>query len=237
MPKALIIDDEESISKLIAFNMQRAGFTVLTLTNGRQAYEHLLHNSSEYDLVVLDWMLPEMNGLEICKRLRYAHHNVPIILVTARDEEIDRILGLEIGADDYVIKPFSPRELVARARAVLRRADAVSGTSDQPIGLQKLTVRELTMDVERREVFFLTREIQLTQKEFELLHYMMKRPGFALSRDVLLDEVWGYSIAADTRLVDVHISHLRDKIEPAPKNPTYIRTVRGVGYKLDRSAE
>lgn len=232
MPTVLVIDDEEAIRKLVAYNFERSGFTVHTQSDGLQAYEHLLARQAEFDLVILDLMLPGMDGMDICRRLRHANIRVPIILLTARDEEVDMVLGLEIGADDYVTKPFSPRELVARARAVLRRMEQSVPAETDDANLRVLAVGDLCMDLHRHEVTMRNASIALTPKEFDLLRHLLEQRGTVLSRDTLLDRVWGYAVATDTRIVDVHVSHLRDKIEPDPKNPEYIQTVRGVGYKL-----
>lgn len=236
MPTIFVVDDEEPIRNLVSYNFQRSGFDVHTCANGREAYNRISADATEFDLVVLDLMLPGMDGLEICKRLRFASVNVPIILLTARDEEVDLVLGLEVGADDYVTKPFSPRELIARARAVLRRSELQSTVVTSP-GVSTpvppvMEVGDVYMDLVGHEVKVRGRTVVLTPKEFELLRYMMAQTEHVMSRDVLLDRVWGYSAATDTRIVDVHVSHLRDKIERDPKNPEYIRTVRGVGYKF-----
>jgi two-component system, OmpR family, alkaline phosphatase synthesis response regulator PhoP len=235
LPNVLVVDDEDSILKLVAFNFSRAGFTVETATNGRQAYELIRRKPSAYDIVVLDLMMPEMDGLEVCKRLRQEKIHTPIILLTARDEEVDLILGLEMGADDYVTKPFSPRELVARARAVLRRSELRVEEAKESVHEpepQTLVVGDIRMDLTRHEVTVEGHLIDLTPKEFDLLKYFMEHRDHVLSRDQPLDRVWGYTVAADTRIVDVHVSHLRDKIERDPKNPAYIRTVRGIGYRM-----
>lgn len=232
MPTVLVVDDEASIRTLVEYNFSRSGFDVETVEDGRVAYEKLKQGASKYDLVVLDLMLPGMDGLEVCRRLRQEGVKIPIILLTARDEEVDLVLGLELGADDYVTKPFSPRELVARARAVLRRTE--SREEDvQPASTGKvLRAGNIVMDVARHEVRVRGQLVEFTPKEFELLQYFMENPEHVLSRDQLLDRVWGYSAATDTRIVDVHVSHLREKIEDDSKNPKYIRTVRGIGYKF-----
>jgi len=238
MPTVLVVDDEESIQTLVAYNFQRAGFDVQTVANGREAYEIVLTKRDSLDLIILDWMLPEMDGMEVCRRLRYDRITVPIILLTARDDEVDLVLGLELGADDYVTKPFSPRELVARARAVLRRTEnIVTPTEEIPRTEEKrLSSGNISLDLSRHEVFAFDARIELTPKEFDLLQYLMEHREHVLSRDQLLDRVWGYATATDTRIVDVHVSHLREKIEADPKNPTYIRTVRGIGYKFTENS-
>ncbi|MCF8567743.1 response regulator transcription factor [Alicyclobacillus tolerans] len=241
MQTVFVVDDEDSIQKLVAYNFQRAGFAVETASNGREAYDRIRLSPSEFDIVVLDLMLPGMDGLEVCKRLRQEQVKTPIILLTARDDEVDLVLGLEMGADDYVTKPFSPRELVARARAVLRRAETLdaapeaSGAAGENTSVM-LRVSDVAMDLSRHEVSVRGNPVELTPKEFDLLRYLLEHREHVLSRDQLLDRVWGYSVATDTRIVDVHVSHLRDKVELDPKNPVMIRTVRGIGYKFTESA-
>ncbi|GEO26645.1 DNA-binding response regulator [Alicyclobacillus acidoterrestris] len=239
MPTVLIVDDEESIRTLVEYNFQRSGFDVEAVGDGKAAYDILRSRADRFDLVVLDLMLPGMDGMEICRKLRQEQVSVPIILLTARDEEVDLVLGLELGADDYVTKPFSPRELVARARAVLRRSEtsAVEQTAKTTVKPEKiLRVGNIALDVSRHEVRVGGELMDFTPKEFELLQYFMENPEHVLSRDQLLDRVWGYSSATDTRIVDVHVSHLREKIEQNSKNPMYIRTVRGIGYKFTEAA-
>jgi two-component system alkaline phosphatase synthesis response regulator PhoP len=223
--RILVVDDEESIVKLVEYNLTQAGYEVLTADNGLQALE--IVREERPDLLILDLMLPGLNGMDVCQRLRKDGFNTSIIMLTARDDEIDRILGLEMGADDYVTKPFSPRELVARVKAVLRRVGDESTAAEGTY-----QCGDITIDVNKYEVTVRGERIDLTPREFELLQYLAKSMGRVLSRDHLLDKVWGYEFAGDTRIVDVHISHLRDKLEKDPKNPEYIRTVRGVGYKL-----
>lgn len=233
-PKVLIVDDEESIQKLVDYSFKRAGFLTETMLRGDEAFERVKRDPASVDIIILDLMLPGMDGLEVCKRLREEQIRTPIIVLTARDEEVDRILGLELGADDYVTKPFSPRELVARARALLRRLESWSepaypeaGHSDEPI-----TVGDITFHRARHEVTVRGRPVELTPKEFELLNYFILNRDRVLSRDQLLQQVWGYAVTPDTRIVDAHVSHLREKIEPNPREPVYIRTIRGVGYKF-----
>lgn len=233
MATVLIVDDEESIRTLVEYNFSRAGFDVEGVEDGKTAYEMIRANSVKYDLVVLDLMLPGLDGMEVCRRLRQEGIATPIILLTARDEEVDLVLGLELGADDYVTKPFSPRELVARARAVLRRIENVE-PEQKPVQSTSKVLRSgnIVLDVSRHEVRIAGDLMDFTPKEFDLLQYFMENPEHVLSRDQLLDRVWGYSSATDTRIVDVHVSHLREKIEQDSKNPNYIRTVRGIGYKF-----
>ncbi len=228
--RVLVVDDEESIRMLVEYNLAQSGFEVVTADNGDTALEIAVNE--HVDLLVLDLMIPGVSGLEICKRLRQAQISVPIIMLTARGEEIDRVLGLEMGADDYVTKPFSPRELVARVRAVLRRKTEEKVVSEPVVSEAMFVVGDLRLDAERYEVTVRGALIDLTPREFDLLHYLLKNLNRVVSRDQLLDRVWGYEYAGDTRLVDVHISHLRDKIEVDPKSPKWIKTVRGVGYKF-----
>lgn len=225
--RVLVVDDEESISKLVEYNLAQAGFEVMTCDNGWEAFDLVVNERP--DLIILDLMLPGIGGMELCQRLRKEGIATPIIMLTAKGEEVDRILGLEMGADDYVTKPFSPRELVARVKAVLRRTGE-EGAKEEGI----FRCGDISVDVNRYEVELAGQQVDLTPREFELLHYMIKNQGRVLSRDHLLDKVWGYEFAGDTRIVDVHVSHLREKLENDPKNPEYIKTVRGVGYKFVR---
>jgi two-component system, OmpR family, alkaline phosphatase synthesis response regulator PhoP len=233
LPSILIVDDEESIRQLLEYNFTRSGFRTESVDNGQDAYVQI--KSKAFDIVLLDVMLPGMDGMDLCKKLRQENVTTPIILVTARDDEVDRILGLEIGADDYVTKPFSPRELVARARAVLRRAEAQAKPDEvsQPSrSKDPITVGDITIDLASHEVTANGKYVELTPKEFALLHFLMLHPNRVISRDELLKQIWGYSGSEDTRMVDVHISHLREKIEANPKEPKFLRTVRGIGYKI-----
>lgn len=231
----LVVDDETSILQLVAYNFTRAGFNVDTETNGQAALVKIQQNPSAYDLVVLDLMLPGLDGMELCKQIRQLKIVVPVILLTARDEEVDLVLGLELGADDYVTKPFSPRELVARAKAVMRRFEQAGQqvpSAHAATAGKVLTAGGIRIDLARHEVVAREKAIELTPKEYDLLRYLMEHREMVLSRDQLLDHVWGYTVAMDTRIVDVHISHLRDKVEADPKQPVLIRTVRGVGYRF-----
>ncbi|KYP81727.1 response regulator transcription factor [Ferroacidibacillus organovorans] len=228
--KLLVVDDEESIRTLVRYNLVQAGFDVTLAEDGEAGFQQIQQDT--FDLLILDLMMPGMSGLEICKRMRQMHKDTPIIMLTARGEEIDRVLGLEMGADDYITKPFSPRELVARVRAVLRRKGEGEREQEQQEIFQVGTVR---LDVSRYEVTVDGKLIDLTPREFDLLYFLLQHTDRVVSRDQLLDRVWGYDYAGDTRLVDVHVSHLREKIERDPKSPRYIKTVRGVGYKFTRS--
>lgn len=227
--KILVVDDEPSIVTLLKFNLEQAGFSVMTASDGREGYERASNQSP--DIIVLDLMLPQMDGMEICKRLRQDKINTPILMLTAKDDEFDKILGLELGADDYLTKPFSPREVIARVKAILRRTQDAGETSSQED--KSLTIGNLEVFPEQFEAYFNKEKLELTPKEFELLHYLSSHRGKVLSRDQLLDSVWNYDYAGDTRIVDVHISHLREKIEEDTKQPQYIKTIRGFGYKME----
>ncbi|MFF2458611.1 MULTISPECIES: response regulator transcription factor [Peribacillus] len=231
--KILVVDDEQSIVTLLQYNLEQAGYSVITALDGEQGLEAAV--DIRPDLVVLDLMLPKMDGLEVCKQLRQQKINIPILMLTAKDDEFDKVLGLELGADDYLTKPFSPREVVARIKAILRRSQlqANGGDSSQDLEDGLLKLGELKVFPERYEAFFDEQQLELTPKEFELLLYLAKNKGRVLTRDQLLSAVWNYDFAGDSRIVDVHISHLREKIEKDTKKPLYIKTIRGLGYKLE----
>lgn len=221
--KILAVDDEAAILELLELSLKKNGFEVVTAADGREA----LAKAAGVDLIVLDVMLPELDGFEVCRRLKLdkATESIPIIMLTAKLDEIDKVLGLELGADDYMTKPFSPRELVARIKAVLRRT--LPSETDQ-----KLTVDELTLDFNSYEAMLSGEVLALTPKEFELLKLLVTNPSKAFSRDELLEKVWGYEYYGDTRTVDVHIRHLRHKLEPAARLSSAIETVRGIGYRF-----
>ncbi|KQL53063.1 chemotaxis protein CheY [Heyndrickxia shackletonii] len=229
MTKILVVDDESSIVTLLKFNLEQAGFTVVTALNGKEGYT--IASQEELDLIVLDLMLPEMDGMEICKSLRQEKINTPILMLTAKDDELDKILGLELGADDYLTKPFSPREVVARVKAILRRTK-INEESETTVE-KVLKIGDLEVLPDQYEARFKGIKLELTPKEFELLLYLTQHSGKVLSRDQLLNAVWDYDYAGDTRIVDVHISHLREKIEEDTKQPQYIKTIRGFGYKME----
>ncbi|MCL7747771.1 response regulator transcription factor [Halalkalibacter alkaliphilus] len=231
--RLLIVDDEESIVTLLEFNLEQAGFDVTTAMDGAKAFE--LATTESFDLLVLDLMLPEMDGLDVCKQLRQNKVTTPILMLTAKDDEFDKVLGLELGADDYMTKPFSPREVVARVRAILRRAQPVllETNTSQASTENVIKFGEVEIYPDNYEVFFKKNALELTPKEFELLLYLANHKGRVLTRDQLLNAVWNYEFVGDTRIVDVHISHLREKIEANTKKPTYIKTIRGLGYKLE----
>ena len=221
--RILIVDDERKLVQGLAGYFQQAGFETLTAYDGRTALA--IARRDQPDLIVLDLMLPELDGMEVCRQIR-RFSDVPIMMLTARVEETDRLIGLEIGADDYITKPFSPREVVARARAVLRRASGALGPANVLRG------GDITLDVERRTVQVAGRPVDLTPTEFELLAALMRNPGRPLSRSQLLDATQGDAYAGYERTIDAHIKNLRRKIEPDPANPRYILTVFGVGYKF-----
>ncbi|MFA8439920.1 response regulator [Pueribacillus sp. YX66] len=227
MKRILVVEDEPSIVTLIKFNLEQAGFFVLTAEDGNTGLQ--LAVDEKPDLIVLDIMLPGMDGIEICKALRQEKNMTPIVMLTARDDELDKVLGLELGADDYLTKPFSPRELIARIKAVLRRTKQ----DDKPEIENRMTIGELTIDTEKYEVALRGKPLELTPKEFELLIFLANHQGKVLSRDQLLNGVWDFEYDGDTRIVDVHVSHLREKIEDDTKQPKYIKTIRGFGYKME----
>jgi len=221
----LIVEDESALSTLLAYNLEKEGFTVRIAEDGERAIEALAEEPP--DLVLLDWMLPHVSGIEICRRIRRdpATHDLPVIMLTARGEEADRIRGLETGADDYVTKPFSPAELIARVRALLRRARPA-------IGADELTAGDIVMDLAAHRVFLGGSEVELGPTEFKLLRHFMEHPGRVYSRDQILDAVWGRDINVEDRTVDVHIGRLRKSLRAATgRDP--IRTVRGAGYSLE----
>ncbi|HHW10068.1 MAG TPA: response regulator transcription factor [Firmicutes bacterium] len=220
--KVLIVDDEPAIVELVAFNLKKEGYEVIVAEDGQKALE--LWRSERPDLVILDLMIPEPDGYEVCRVIR-REGATPVIMLTARGEEADRVKGLDLGADDYMVKPFSPKELLARVRAVLRRAPTLQ--DDHVIAIGDLVIDDL-----RHEVRVGGKLIDLTPKEFELLRELAVSPGQVLERDYLLEKVWGYSFAGATRTLDVHIRRLRQKINDDPQSPKYIETVHGLGYKF-----
>ncbi|MBM7631804.1 response regulator transcription factor [Geomicrobium sediminis] len=233
--KMLVVDDEASIVTLLTYNLEQSGYVVESATDGEQALELGLNN--DYDMIILDLMLPVYDGLEVCRKLRERGITTPIVMLTAKDEEFDKVLGLELGADDYLTKPFSPRELIARVRAILRRVEQ-AGKVDEEEENEKVHVSlgDLTIYPDYHEAYLQEEGLELTPKEFELLLYLVNHKGRVLTRDQLLKAIWNYEFVGDTRIVDVHISHLREKIEPNTKKPTYIKTVRGLGYKMENPA-
>lgn len=222
----LVVEDEKNLAEALRFNLERQGYDVMVEHDGYGALRRL--ESSDPQLLILDIMLPGLDGFEVCRRVR-AQSNVPILMLTARGEEVDRVLGLEIGADDYVSKPFSLRELEARVRALLRRGEM---TSAAPPGLE-VQSGNLRISTEARRVWLDDEELTLRPREFELLAFFMRNRGLALSRRQLLDGAWGREYVGDERTVDVHVRALREAIEPDPSNPTRIVTVRAVGYRFE----
>jgi two-component system response regulator RegX3 len=226
LARVLVVEDEESFSDALSYMLRKEGFEVSVAPTGTTALTEF--DRSGADIVLLDLMLPEMSGTEVCRQLRQ-RSGVPIIMVTARDSEIDKVVGLEIGADDYVTKPYSPRELVARIRAVLRRRGTESAEPDAPT----LAAGPVRMDVERHVVTVEGSAVQLPLKEFELLELLLRNAGRVLTRGQLIDRVWGADYVGDTKTLDVHVKRLRSKVEPEPSTPRFIVTVRGLGYKFE----
>jgi len=225
MSTILLVEDEPTLSETLRYNLEREGYTVLSAADGVQGLE--LARREQPDLLILDIMLPRLDGFSVCRILRQ-ESDMPILMLTARQDEVDRIAGLELGADDYVSKPFSLGELLARVRAIMRRTDR------QPSGSREvLDACALRVDTGSRRAWRAGAELTLSQKEFDLLTCLIRNRGMALSRDVLLERVWGYDFLGDSRTVDVHIRWLREKVEPDPGRPIYIQTVRGVGYRFE----
>lgn len=223
MSKVLVVDDEKLIVKGIKFSLEQEGWEVDAAYDGEEALN--LARTKSYDLMILDVMLPKFNGLEVCQQVR-EFSNIPIIMLTAKGEDMDKIMGLEYGADDYVTKPFNILELKARIKAILRRSSNI----EKKQGKKMIEVGELRLEVNSRRVFLNEKEINLTAKEFDMLELLANHPGKVYSRDQLLDTIWGYDYPGDVRTVDVHVRRLREKIEPNPGQPEYIHTKWGVGY-------
>ena len=222
----LLVDDEESVQKLLTYPLERDGYRVVQARDGDEALARF--DAEKVDLVVLDVLLPKLDGLEVCKRLR-ARSTVPIVMLTARDDEFDKVVGLELGADDYITKPFSIREFRSRIRALLRRA---STPRHEPAEEEVIEIDGLRIDPVRRSVEVGGTSVQLTYVEFELLRTLAQRPGRVLSRQALLEALWGGSDYREPRTIDVHVRHLREKLERDPREPQFILTVRGVGYRF-----
>ena len=224
--RILVVDDEPNIREVVGLYLRRDGHTVVSASDGEEAL--YLFRRTDPELIVLDLMLPKLNGFEVCRRIQ-TERRVPIIMLTAKGEEEERIIGLGLGADDYVVKPFSPRELAARVTAVLRRVEeSAPQDSSQPV----LTFDGLAIDPNTREVRVESEPVTLTAREFDLLHYLAASPGRVYTRDHLMETVWGYTFAAETSTVTVHMRRLREKIEQNPASPRYLQTVWGVGYKF-----
>ena len=223
--RILLVDDEPAIQTLLTYPLRKDGYDVVSAVDGREALERFAEQ--RFDLVVLDIMLPKLDGIEVCRRLR-SRSQVPIIMLTAKDDEIDKVLGLEMGADDYITKPFSVREFRSRVRATLRRAEMGGG----PPSAEPLEAGDLVIDLERRAVTVRGAEARLTYVEFEVLSALAGAPGRVFTREQLLARIWGDAQYRDPRTIDVHIRHLREKIEAEPSQPEYLFTVRGVGYRF-----
>ncbi|MBX5435803.1 MAG: response regulator transcription factor [Alicyclobacillaceae bacterium] len=230
MERILVVEDEEPIADILRFALEREGYAVDTVWDGAEALQMV--RAHPPDLILLDLMLPEKNGFDVCREIR-EFSTVPIIILTARESEVDKVLGLELGADDYVTKPFSMRELLARVKANLRRR-ALDTRTDAADGGHRLHLRDIVIDLDRYEVTKRDQVVPLTHREFELLAYLASRPGQVFTREDLLSEVWGADYAGDDRTVDVTIRRLREKVEDDPSRPTYVLTKRGVGYYVSR---
>lgn len=229
MTKILVVEDESSFSEALKYLLGREGFNVVVAESGAKALE--IFDATQADLILLDLMLPGVSGTEVCRQIR-AKSSTPIIMLTAKDSEIDKVVGLELGADDYVTKPYSSRELIARIRAVLRRN---SDVSDSPDSNSAFTVGPVSLDTESHIITINGKVAQFPLKEFELLEYLMRNAGRVLTRIQIIDRVWGSDYVGDTKTLDVHIKRLRAKIEEDPANPIHIQTVRGLGYKMENS--
>jgi DNA-binding response OmpR family regulator len=227
--RILLVDDEHAIQKLLTYPLRKEGYEVVPALDGREALEAF--DTQQFDLVVLDIMLPKLDGIEVCRRLR-TRSEVPIIMLTAKDDEVDKVLGLEMGADDYITKPFSVREFRSRVKAALRRSEMAHAIAPpgRPVG-----AGALRLDFERRSVTMRDEPVRLTYVEFEILAALATKPGHVYTRETLLQQVWGDSRYRDPRTVDVHIRHLREKLERNPSEPEYLFTVRGVGYRFRES--
>lgn len=225
--KILVVEDDPNLISALKYNLNKEGYSVITAVDGAEAVETARREKP--GLIILDVMLPRLSGFEVCRILR-KDMTVPILMLTARDEEVDKIVGLEIGADDYMTKPFSMRELMARIGAILRRAEM--GVTQPSPKFETLKINDLEVDVERHQVFFRGIQLELSPKEYELLVFLARNKGLVFSREQLLEKVWGYDYAGDSRTVDVHVRWLRQKIESNPSKPMNLVTVRGAGYKL-----
>lgn len=227
-PKILVVDDERPIAEILKYNLEKDGFEVILAFDGEEALRRTGEDNP--DLIILDIMLPKMDGFAVCREIR-ARREIPIIMLTAKETELDKVLGLELGADDYVTKPFSAREVTARVKAILRRTRAAARPDPQK---GKLVHGDLTVDLDEMKVFNRNRPVELTYREFTLLVQLMRRPGHVFNRQQLLNEVWGYDYIGDERTVDVTVRRLREKLELNPAEPEYIHTKRGAGYYFRR---
>lgn len=233
MKRVLIVDDEQSIITLLTFNLEKQGYKVDAAMDGKSAFQMALNGS--YDFIILDLMLPGKNGMDVCRDLRKERVETPILMLTAKDDEFDKVIGLELGADDYMTKPFSPRELIARMNAVFRRSgidELKNDNDDDEYENSVVKVGEISIFPNKYEVYKGDQLIDLTPKEFELLHFLAEQKNRIINRAQLLNAIWNYDYIGGTRIVDVHISHLREKLEEDSKDPKYIQTIRGFGYSL-----
>lgn len=228
MTKILVVDDETAIATLLQYNLQQNGYEVTVASDGLSAYQKA--KEQQFNAILLDLMLPEMDGMTVLKQLRQDKVSTPIILVTAKGDEFDRVLGLELGADDYITKPFSPREVVARLKAVLRRSQVSTDTdkTDEMV----ISIQDLLINDSKKTVMKENSVLSLTPREYDLLLYFAQRLGRVIDRETILTAVWGYEYTGESRMVDMHISNLRDKIESNPKTPKILKTVRGFGYTM-----
>ncbi|MDT7015042.1 response regulator transcription factor [Levilactobacillus namurensis] len=235
MSRVLVVDDEPAIVTLLQYNLEQADYQVVTAIDGEQALQ--LAQNEHFDVILLDLMLPKLDGVEVTKRLRQEKIKTPIIMITAKTSEFDTVFGLELGADDYITKPFSPREVLARMKAVMRRYHENAGPVTTATNGHVIRIAGLQIDQDKFQVKRGDQPIDLTPKEFELLLFFAKRPGKVWSREQLLEGVWGFDYSGQTRMVDIHVSHLREKIEADPKHPQLLKTVRGFGYTFEASHE
>lgn len=233
--KILVVDDESHIVELVTFNLEKDGFEVVSAYDGKSGIDVVKDQNP--DLIILDIMLPGMDGLKVCCTLKQdpKYSSIPIIMLTAKAEEFDTVLGLEIGADDYIKKPFSPKELVARVKARLRALKVLE--AEKAAGQKALIIKDLIVIPDKHEVYLGEERLELTPKEYELLYVMAAQPGKVFTREALLERVWGYESLGDARTVDVHIRHLRQKMKDDPAYPEYVETVRGIGYRLMESGK
>ncbi len=227
--KILVVDDEPTLSEVISYNLRQAGYVTVTAADADEALR--IFKEEKPDLILLDVMLPQGSGFDVCRLIRQQGSNVPIIMLTARIAESDRVLGFELGADDYILKPFATRELIARVKALLRRSRSTSDENPVSELLVSATLG-MTIDTDKRSVSVNGREVKLSRKEFEVLALMVTHPGRVFERSVLLERIWGGEAVVDERTVDVHIRWLREKIEPEPSKPVHLLTLRGIGYKF-----
>ena len=227
MTKILVVDDEPAISTLLKYNLEQNGYQVTIATDGQSAYE--LIGEQTFDAILLDLMLPVMDGMTVLKNLRQDKISTPVLLVTAKGDEFDRVFGLELGADDYITKPFSLREVLARLKAVLRRSQTERSASDKP---DVIEIQDIVIDDNKKVVTKAGKNLTLTPREYELLLYFSQRVGRVIDRETILTAVWGYEFVGESRMVDMHISNLREKVENNPKSPQILKTVRGFGYTM-----